>query len=41
MTLPIEGNKCLSSLNAADDQVIIAQGTDNFEFNLSRYEHGI
>ena len=35
MGVPIE-NKCLFSLNYADDQVIIAQDADDLEFTLKK-----
>ena len=34
--MPIEENKCLFSLNYADNQFIIAQDADNLEFILKR-----
>ena len=34
--MPIGENKCLFSLNYADDQAIIAQDADDLEFILKR-----
>ena len=34
--VPIEQNKCLFSLNYADDQIIIAQDAEDLEFILKR-----